>query len=191
MNFKRQAGFTLLEVLLVALLMGLTAAAVTMTSGTSGPEQELTKTARKFIATTELVIEETILSGQFLGIVVEEDEYEFVYYKNGKWEPLTGDRQLAPQQMEQDVSLSLLLDGLPLVQEDEDDESWFDEPLIDESKEDKKKNPEPQILLFPSGEMTTFELSFLTDDQNGKEVEVLVVGDAMGRLAIGSFDEDQ
>ncbi|GIU52477.1 MULTISPECIES: type II secretion system minor pseudopilin GspH [Shewanella] len=191
MNFKRQAGFTLLEVLLVALLMGLTAAAVTMTSGTSGPEQALTKTARKFIATTELVIEETILSGQFLGIVVEEDEYEFVYYKDGKWEPLTGDRQLAPQQMEQDVSLSLLLDGLPLVQEDEDDESWFDEPLIDESKEDKKKNPEPQILLFPSGEMTTFELSFLTDDQNGKEVEVLVVGDAMGRLAIGSFDEDQ
>ena len=39
--------------------------------------------------------------------------------------------------------------------------------------------------------MSTFELSFLTDDENGKEVEVLVVGDAMGRLAIGSFDEDQ
>ncbi|MEZ9140161.1 MULTISPECIES: type II secretion system minor pseudopilin GspH [unclassified Shewanella] len=191
MNVKRQAGFTLLEVLLVALLMGLTAAAVTMTTSTAGPEQALTKTARKFIATTELVIEETILSGQFLGIVVEEDEYQFVYYKEAQWEPLTGDRQLAPQQMEQDVSMSLLLDGLPLVQDDEEDESWFDEPLIDESKEDKKKNPEPQILLFPSGEMSTFELSFLTDDENGKEVEVLVVGDAMGRLAIGSFDEDQ
>ena len=151
MNVKRQAGFTLLEVLLVALLMGLTAAAVTMTTSTAGPEQALTKTARKFIATTELVIEETILSGQFLGIVVEEDEYQFVYYKEGQWEPLTGDRQLAPQQMEQDVSMSLLLDGLPLVQDDEEDESWFDEPLIDESKEDKKKNPEPQILLFQVG----------------------------------------
>ncbi|ARD24260.1 MULTISPECIES: type II secretion system minor pseudopilin GspH [Shewanella] len=190
MKFTRQAGFTLLEVLLVALLMGLTAAAVTMTTSTAGPEQALTKTARQFIATTELVIEETILSGQFLGIVVEEDEYQFVYYKDGKWEPLTGDRQLAPQQMEEGVMMSLLLDGLPLVQDDEEDESWFDEPLIDESKEDKKKNPEPQILLFPSGEMSTFELSFLTDDANGKEVEVLVVGDAMGRLALGSFDED-
>ncbi|KPZ71382.1 MULTISPECIES: type II secretion system minor pseudopilin GspH [unclassified Shewanella] len=190
MKFTRQAGFTLLEVLLVALLMGLTAAAVTMTTNTAGPEQALTKTARQFIATTELVIEETILSGQFLGIVVEEDEYQFVYYKDGKWEPLTGDRQLAPQQMEEGVMMSLLLDGLPLVQDDEEDESWFDEPLIDESKEDKKKNPEPQILLFPSGEMSTFELSFLTDDANGKEVEVLVVGDSMGRLALGSFDED-
>ncbi|WP_076541332.1 type II secretion system minor pseudopilin GspH [Shewanella sp. UCD-KL21] len=187
----RQSGFTLLEVLLVALLMGLAAAAVTMTTSTSGPEQALNKTARQFIATTELVIEETILSGQFLGIVVEEDEYQFVYYDEKKWHPITQDRQLAPRQMDPGVSLSLLLDGLPLVQEDEDDESWFDEPLIEASKEDKKKNLEPQILLFPSGEMSTFELSFLTDDDQGKEIEVLVVGDALGRLAIGSFDEIQ
>ncbi len=31
---------------------------------------------------------------------------------------------------------------------------------------------------------------WLITDANGKEVEVLVVGDAMGRLALGSFDED-
>ncbi|WP_144211887.1 type II secretion system minor pseudopilin GspH [Shewanella donghaensis] len=191
MMTKRQSGFTLLEVLLVALLMGLAAAAVTMTTSTAGPEQALKKTARQFIAMTELVIEEAILSGQFLGIVVEEDEYQFVYYKESKWHPVTQDRHLAPKQMEQGVTMSLLLDGLPLTQEDEDDESWFDEPLIEESKEDKKKNPEPQILLFPSGEMSTFELSFLLDDDKGKEIEVLVVGDALGRLAIGSFDEIQ
>lgn len=189
MNTQRQSGFTLLEVLLVALLMGLAAAAVTMTTSTAGPEQALKKTARQFIVTTELVIEEAILSGQFLGIVVEDDEYQFVYYDENKWNPVTQDRQLAPKLMEPGVTMSLLLDGLPLTQEDESDESWFDEPFIEESKEDKKKNPEPQILLFPSGEMSIFELSFLLDDSNGDEVEVLVVGDALGRLAIGHFDE--
>ena len=67
----RHAGFTLMEVMLVILLMGLTAAAVTMSIGNSGPQQALDRTARQFIAATEMVLDETVLSGQFIGIVIE------------------------------------------------------------------------------------------------------------------------
>lgn len=77
----RHAGFTLMEVMLVILLMGLTAAAVTMSIGNSGPQQALEKTAQQFIAATELVLDETVLSGQFIGIVVEKTSYQFVFIK--------------------------------------------------------------------------------------------------------------
>lgn len=90
--------------------------------------------------------------------------------------------------MEPGVVINLVLDGLPLVQEDEQDESWFEEPLIEPSSEDKKKHPEPQILLFPSGEMSAFELSFITKTDKGP-LDVLVVGDALGRLTLGRPDE--
>lgn len=190
MHFRRHAGFTLLEVLLVALLMGLVAAAVTISMNVAGPEQALKKQAQRFMSATEMVLDESVLSGQFIGIVIDEDEYQFVFYKEGKWMPVEQDRLLATQQMESGIVLDIVIDGMPLVQEDEQDESWFDEPFIDEeSEEDKKKHPEPQILLFPSGEMTPFELNFSTVDDELKPVNVLVVGDALGRLTLGRVDE--
>ncbi|MGI2175059.1 type II secretion system minor pseudopilin GspH [Shewanella ulleungensis] len=190
MHCRRHAGFTLLEVLLVALLMGLVAAAVTISMNVAGPEQALKKQAQRFMSATEMVLDESVLSGQFIGIVIDEDEYQFVFYKEGKWLPVEQDRLLATQQMDAGIVLDIVIDGMPLVQEDEQDESWFDEPFIDEeSEDDKKKHPEPQILLFPSGEMTPFELNFTTVDDELKPVNVLVVGDALGRLTLGRVDE--
>ncbi len=185
----RHAGFTLMEVMLVILLMGLSAAAVTMSIGNSGPQQALDRTARQFIAATEMVLDETVLSGQFIGIVIEKTSYQFVFYKDGKWEPLDKDRLLSEKQMEPGVVMNLVLDGLPLVQDDEEDDSWFEEPLIEPSADDKKKHPEPQVMLFPSGEMSAFELTFITKTDKGQQVEALVVGDALGRLTIGRPDE--
>ncbi|MGL5391640.1 MAG: type II secretion system minor pseudopilin GspH [Shewanella sp.] len=184
----RHAGFTLMEVMLVILLMGLTAAAVTMSIGNSGPQQTLERTAQQFIAATELVLDETVLSGHFVGIVVDKTQYQFVYYQDGKWHPLEKDRILSEKQMDAGVTLNLVLDGLPLAQEDDKDISWFEEPLIEPSAEDKKKHPEPQILLFPSGEMSAFELSFIAKTDKG-QIDVLVVGDALGRLTLGRVDE--
>ncbi|WP_297895428.1 type II secretion system minor pseudopilin GspH [Shewanella sp.] len=184
----RHAGFTLMEVMLVILLMGLAAAAVTMSISSSGPKKALERTAQQFIAATELVLDETVLSGYFVGIVVEKTSYQFVYYKDSKWHPLEKDRILSEKQMDPGVTLNLVLDGLPLVQEDETDESWFEEPLIEPSAEDKKKHPEPQILLLPSGEMSAFELSFIAKTDQG-EIDVLVVGDALGRVTLGRPDE--
>lgn len=185
----RHAGFTLMEVMLVMLLMGLTAAAVTMSIGNSGPQQALDRTAQQFIAATEMVLDETVLSGQFMGIVIEKTSYQFVFYKDGKWQPLDEDRLLSEKQMEPGVVMNLVLDGLPLVQEDEEDDSWFEEPLIEPSSDDKKKHPEPQIMLFPSGEMSAFELTFIAKTDKGQQAETLVTGDALGRLIVGRADE--
>ncbi|TRY12259.1 type II secretion system minor pseudopilin GspH [Shewanella hanedai] len=188
MRDTHQKGFTLMEVLLVILLMGMAASAVTMSMSGADKKRELEKTAQQFMAATEMVLDETVLSGHFIGIVVEKESYKYVVYDEGKWKPLTKDRILGERQMEPGVRIDLVLDGLPLVQDDEEQDSWFEEPLIEKSEEDKKKFPEPQILLFPSGEMSAFELMFVSDNDEGKEVEALVVGDALGRLTLGRED---
>ena len=61
------------------LLMGLTAAAVTMSIGNSGPQQALDRTAQQFMAATEMVLDETVLSGRFMGIVIDKTSYQFVF----------------------------------------------------------------------------------------------------------------
>ncbi|MCL1077150.1 type II secretion system protein GspH [Parashewanella spongiae] len=195
MKSLRQAGFTLLEVMLVVLLMGLSAAVVTLSFSHAGAQEALEKQAKKFIASAELVLDETVLSGQLLGLVIEPDSYRFVMYHEQKWQPLESDRLLGDQVMPEGVGLEVVVDGLPLVQSDEDDQSLFDDdsgdPLIDRTEEEKKKHPEPQILLFPSGEISAFELHFITTDEYGNNIDVLVVGDSLGRLTLGRPDEEQ
>jgi len=93
--------------------------------------------------------------------------------------------------MEEGIRLELVVEGLPLVQDDEEKESWFDEPLIELSDEEKRKYPEPQIIIFPSGEMNAFELAFSARDPESGPQETLIVGDALGRLTFGRPDEAQ
>ncbi|WP_394132896.1 type II secretion system minor pseudopilin GspH [Shewanella maritima] len=191
MRSSRQSGFTLLEVLLVALLMGIAATMITLTSSTAGPKQALEKHARQFMAATELVIDEAVLSGAFIGIVIEDSQYQFVMYEEQKWQPIIQDRLLTTKTIDDGMQMNLVLDGMPLEQEDEQSESWFDDPFIDDKdKEERKKYPEPQIMLFPSGEMTPFELTFVFDLPGTQQETVRVVGDALGRMALGQFDED-
>ncbi|RLV60781.1 type II secretion system protein GspH [Parashewanella curva] len=189
-----QQGFTLLEIMVVVLLMGLMAATVTLSFNTSTPEQKLEKKAKQFMATTELVINETILSGQFLGIVIEPDGYHYVVYHDSQWQPLTNDRILTERKLDDGMSLSVVVDGLPLKQSDEDRsddifENDDDKFNIDESVQPKKKLPTPQIMLFPSGELSPFELTFAMRDQQGNEHDQLVAGDALGRLTLGRPDD--
>ncbi|MGI2260928.1 type II secretion system minor pseudopilin GspH [Shewanella sp. GXUN23E] len=186
----RQAGFTLLEVLLVILLMGLAASAVTLSMSNSGPKEELERQARQFKAITEMVLDEVVLSGQFVGLVVEDHSYQFVLRKDDKWVPLEKGRLIGKREFDEQVKLSLVVEGLPLVQDDEDDASWFDEPFKEADVGLSKKDKEliPQVFLFPSGEISGFELSFLTRDDN-KDIDVLVVGNPLGRLSLGREDE--
>ena len=184
-------GFTLLEMMLVVLLMGMTAAAVTLTMGNSGPKEKMERSAKQFIASVELVLDETVLNGFLVGVVVEENRYQFVLRKDGKWIPLESERLLAKRDMEDGVTLHLEVEGLPLVQEDEDTTTFFEEPFeeADVGFEKEKELPEPQILIFPSGEMIGFHLIFSSRDDENNEVEVKVIGDSLGHFKLETFNE--
>ncbi|MBM7071110.1 type II secretion system minor pseudopilin GspH [Shewanella sp. 202IG2-18] len=194
MKLRQPRGFTLLEMMIVVVLMGLMAVSVIPSIGSAGPEQKLEGQAKKFIALTELVMDETVLSGQFVGIVVDPDGYHFVMYKDQKWQPMTSDRLVTEHKMDEGISIEVVVDGLPLTQSDEENESWFDDddPFAasdDKFDDEKKKFPEPQIMIFPSGELTPFELHFVTKNDDGNEVDKLVTGSALGQLTLGRPDE--
>ncbi len=195
MRLRQPRGFTLLEMMIVVVLMGLMAVAVIPSVSTAGSQKKLEEQAKKFVAITELVMNETVLSGQFLGIVVDPDGYHFVVYKDENWRPMTSDRLVSEHHMDQGITLEVIVDGLPLQQSDEENESWFDDddPFADQDAsgfdKDKKKYPQPQIMLFPSGEISPFELRFISKDGDGNDIEESVTGSALGQLALGRPDE--
>lgn len=137
-------GFTLIEVLVVVLIIGITLsfAVLTVSSG----EDELVETeARRFAALVKLAGEEAVLRSQELAVEVQRSGYRFARSDAGKWVPLEDDRLLRARELPPEIVIEGLLNGEPIPFE-----------LLEEGDT-------PRIFLLSSGEMTPFELEFKLD----------------------------
>lgn len=179
---RRQSGFTLLEVLLVAMLMGLVATAVTLSMGGARGDRELDKQARRLMATLQLAQEYAVMDGRLVGIRIEDNGWQFMQRqaKDRKWLALTGDKQLGPVQLAENMTLALELEGF----------GW--QPDSDEKTEQKRDEKErtPQLLIFPGGELSPFVLTFTQQDEDARYTRI-VKGDEFGRLTLLTADEDE
>ncbi|MGY6039781.1 GspH family T2SS minor pseudopilin variant ExeH [Aeromonas sp. AE23HZ002T15] len=178
----RQSGFTLLEVLLVAMLMGLVATAVTLSMGGARGDRELDKQARRFMATLQQAQEYSVMDGRLLGLRVEDHGWQFMSRaaKDRKWQALTGDKILGPVELPEEMTLSIELEGF----------SWGTDS--DEKAEQNRDERErtPQILIFPGGELTPFVLSLSQQVDDEKYLRT-VKGDEFGRLSLQEDEEEE
>ncbi|MGL5812937.1 MAG: GspH family T2SS minor pseudopilin variant ExeH [Aeromonas sp.] len=178
----RQSGFTLLEVLLVAMLMGLVATAVTLSMGGARGDRELDKQARRFMATLQQAQEYSVMDGRLLGLRVEDHGWQFMSRaaKDRKWQALTGDKILGPVELPEEMTLSIELEGF----------SWGTD--ADEKAEQNRDERErtPQILIFPGGELTPFVLTLSQQVDDEKYLRT-VKGDEFGRLSLQEDEEEE
>ncbi|GAB3014245.1 type II secretion system minor pseudopilin GspH [Bowmanella dokdonensis] len=195
-----QRGFTLLEVMLVLLLMGLIVGTVTFTSLGKNREEALHDQAQRFAVVMNMVSDHAVLNQVELGLRVEEGRYYFLMLdEQQKWQPVEEDKLLKEHKLPEDFSLELELEDLPWQEED----SLFEQELFDEQLsvseegveigEEEEKIPPPQILLLSSGEITPFSLFFKYEPGFGNDEPVyfrvdaqdmppLSLSDAMDRL---------
>lgn len=167
---QKQRGFTLLEVMLVLLLMGLAAGYVMFNAFGASKSDLLKSQAQRMQVLVDMASDYAVLNQQQLGIRIEEErsEYYFVYLdEDDEWQRIEGDKMYGTHPLPAFFTLTLNLDDLPWDVEDRlFDRSLFDENLsvsdagVDIGNEEDKKLPPPQILIMSSGEITPFTLSF-------------------------------
>lgn len=186
-QFSRHAqGFTLLEVMLVLLLMGLIVSTVTFTALGKSAEQKLEEQAQRFAVVVNMASDFAVLNQQELGLRIEEGSYYFVRLdEEQKWQRIEQDKVFEQRELEENVTLALELDDLPWQEE----ESLFDQDLFDETLsvsedevvigEEEEKLPPPQVLLLSSGEITPFSLTFQFEPSFGNEEPVAFRVDAV------------
>ncbi len=162
-----QRGFTLLEVMLAFTLMVVVISTVLIAGKTAGPEQEVNRQAFRFKTAMTQALDQALLTGQELGLVVDDKGYQFVHWVEGQWVPLAGSKILAPYQIPEDLEMSieLELEGFPGQKESlfESDDGLFENAF--ETEEEKKKL-KPQVFIYSHGEFSDFILKFhwLGDD---------------------------
>ena len=141
------AGFSLLELLVVVVIIGLLAQAVTLSVGALGSDRELEEETGRLRSMIDLLHEEALMQSRDYGVMFTETGYRFYVfdYQQQEWVLPPADRLLEQHVLRPQLAMSLMLDGrmVPLRRD-------FEEQVID--------NPEPQIMLLASGEVTPFTL---------------------------------
>ncbi|WP_112715664.1 type II secretion system minor pseudopilin GspH [Moritella yayanosii] len=189
----QESGFTLLEIMLVIFLMGMMVTGVVMTMNTAGPDRQLKQEAARFIGVLELAEEEALLSSIEMGIVIEEQHYQFVYLDdNDKWSAFDDSKFFARKELKEDMLLSLELAGLTAQGSLFGDHKLFaDDSLFEDNaglfeRDDKQARIEPDIFIYSSGEITDFTLTFTYMDADLGDSSIKVQFDEYGDLMINS-----
>ncbi|PKH09105.1 type II secretion system minor pseudopilin GspH [Moritella sp. Urea-trap-13] len=191
----QEAGFTLLEIMLVIFLMGMMVTGVVMTMSTAGPDRQLKKEAARFVGVLELAEEEALLSSIEMGLVIAEQEYQFVYLDdNDRWTAFTDSKVFAKKTLEEDIVLSFELAGLKAEGSFlgsrklfADDDGLFEDKGGLFEGDEKAIRIEPDIFIYSSGEISDFTLTFTYMDADLGDSSIKVQFDEYGDLIINSM----
>lgn len=109
---RRAGGFTLIEVLLVILLIGLLAATVVYSFSGESRQQRLEKETEKLQARIQLAAELAMLKNVELGLYIDDKGYRFMLFERDKWRSIREPKALAPYEFKPGFSAKIELEGL-------------------------------------------------------------------------------
>lgn len=150
-----ESGFTLIEILVVLIVVGLLAALAVMNLGGGSQQRELENHVRETYLLMQSASEQAVLNNSELGLIFQEDSYRFVMLDEvaDEWtEP--AERMFREHSYPQWLVVTEFIES--------------DTPRL-ASAED---NLRPDIVFFSSGETTPFEVEFTIGD-NGDYMHVL------------------
>jgi len=167
---RHSKGFTLLEILVVVVIIGVMATLAVLSIGNRTVDDRLATEARRLREVLALAADEAVLQGVELGFVQTPDGYEFVTLKDGKWVTLEEAGPLRARELSEPFYLQLQIDGRPVA------------PV---RTGDAMQELKPQIVLLSSGDATEFVL-----DLRARQFSPYyrLQGDVLGRLQLERKD---
>ena len=160
----KQHGFTLIEVMVVIVLIGLMASLVQFNISGNNPADKLKHESARFAAIFEVAADYGMLNNVELGLIVKKDSYQFVGYDGTQWTEIPDQDWQAHVTMSEEIELSLELDDLPIDEPLLFDADTFKEKDEDDftlmSKEEREKKIIPQVYILSGGDLTPFSVTF-------------------------------
>ena len=145
MKNKKQ-GFTLIEIMVVVVIAAILMGAVVISFPDSSNDRLKEQSAR-FSALMSLAQDEAILQSRDFGLSINDAGYSFYRWSGAAWESYS-DKPFTNRKITEDIQTEVVLEGVEIK-------------LL---KSEKIKKP--QIVIFSSGEMTSFVYILTNQDES-------------------------
>ena len=162
-GLRAARGFTLLELMVVLVIIGIILTFVTLNAGGDKRAVQMQREAQRLAALMELASDEAVMRSEQLAVRFGESDYEFMVLQGDEWLPLVEDPTLRRRSLPEGMELRLELE-----------ENQPEQLKAEESEM-------PQVFLLSSGEMTPFILTFLAPET---EQKFLLKASLLGRLEL-------
>lgn len=148
---QRSAGFTLIEILVVLVIVSIMTGVVVANMPSFARDSDFITESSRLKTLLEMARDEALVQSVELGFKPGKDEYEFFVYNDStqKWD-VYGNRPFQARQLPANISLRVYLKT----------SDFFPKGAVD----DESPSEAPPILLTSSGEMTPFELRISMND---------------------------
>lgn len=180
-------GFTLIEVLVVVVIVGVISSVVLLSAGLIGTDRELQKDTRRMSSLIELAADEAVLQGRDLGLEILRNGYRFVEFDPylDQWHEVAGDELLRPRELADDHRFELYIEDRAVTLNETAAETAVDE---DRQASPNTANYAPHVLIMSSGQLTPADLLIVRDrDRSSMQLTI----DAAGEIKVGSEDDDE
>tara|TARA_R110000787_G_scaffold13918_44_gene43365 strand:- start:976 stop:1554 length:579 start_codon:yes stop_codon:yes gene_type:complete len=178
-----QQGFTLMELMVVTLIIGVLAVAISLSSGGRAVEDRMEADAKRVERLLRLASDEALAKGIELGMRQTTEGFDFLTPdpQSGQWSVIR-DGMFRPRQISGPFELELRIEGRlikPVEALEFDADS--DEDNFENEASKKKEGPaiEPVILILSTGEMTPFLLDLKLP---GKAAYYQIEGNILGQI---------
>jgi len=148
---QRSSGFTLIEIMVVMVVVGMLVALATFTMGGNSLRRDLDNEVQKLFLLMQTASEQAVLNNTEFGLILDEEQYRFLAYdeQSGTWKP-PRERLFRQRTLPEWLVVTEYIES--------------DAPRLPSG--DDKESPRPDVVLFSSGETTPFELEFTIGSEN-------------------------
>jgi len=154
---RQSAGFTLIELMVVIVLIGIIFTFAALSLGGDDVAELMERETRRLVTVLNVASDEAIIRGEELGIRFTNDSYEFLVLGVAGWQTPADDSLLNAHTLPAGIELSLDVEGeLPQLLAGAPDEA-------DESEDADSSGKVPQAYILSSGEMTPFTVTLQSE----------------------------
>ncbi len=173
----RAAGFTLLEVLVVVVIIGILTSIAVVSINVLGGDHEMDEEARRLQAVLSQAREDAILEGRDVGLRIDVRGYDFLHYdgRYERWDLVSGDPLLRERTLPEGLTATLFLESRQVQ-------------LVSRSAPTERTPPAPQVVVQASGDLVPFEIVLRRD---GTLEERRISGTVEGAIEISEADDDR
>jgi general secretion pathway protein H len=170
---RTASGFTLLEVLVVVIIIGIITSMAVISVNVLGGDHEMDQEAARLQAILLQSREDAMLLGTDVGLRVDARGYDFLRYDSRReiWQTVTDDPMLRARTLPAGLTAELRLEGRDLVLK----ARTPSEALLKEGEEPVL----PQVVVQASGDLVPFDIVLKRD---GTEEERRIAGTLEGRI---------